>query len=216
MAVSHLLDAMSRARRGHGVSAAREVLWGWVRRVDELDLLVLDEPRVPPRALAASEGHEFRFATEQDLIDIAKIHPEEAGEQDLEFLAHGDRCLMQMDGDVLTGFAWIAGSPLVHLQDGYHFNLPDHMVYNYHAFTAPEYRGFAFQGLRHNKLLEALAPEGKTALFGFVNRLNFSSQKGVAKSGYRKVGRLTFRKMFGRVSQKLVVDDACVSRSRRT
>lgn len=205
-----LLDVLSEARAAtedHGPRAGLLRLWLAGRRVSELDLFALSEPHAPPRALEASEDHTFRFADREDLIEIGREHEDQYLPVDLEYLERGDRCLLQLDGDTLAGFAWIAGSQLVHIADGFHLNLPDHVIYNYHAFTAPEYRGNAFQALRHCKLLELLEPEGKTALFGFVDRLNFASQKGVVKSGYRKVGRVTLRHRSGSVTQTMKVEE---------
>ena len=203
------VEALRRVRqvqRAHGVAAGAQALWTTVRRVDELYLIVLSVPRVSQRVLDEARSHSFRFASPEDLTRIGTSYGDEVGAVDFDFLRRGDRCLLQLEGDQLVGFTWIAGSQLVHIEHGFHLNLPDHLAYNYHGFTAPTYRGKAFQAVRHLRLLELLGSEGKTGLFGFVDRLNFASRRGQAKSGYRQVGKLTFRFHGPRVHQWLSLE----------
>jgi len=157
--------------------------------------------------LEAGKNHTFRFATVEEVSELRSQSDIPLGDNDVVAAATGDRCLLQLDGDTLAGYAWIAGSPLVYIAEGVHFNLPNDTVYNYKAFTPPEYRGHGFQALRHLKLLEVLRGEGKHRLFGYVDRLNFSSLKGVHKSGYRRVGTLTIRRRGGAVRALMKVDE---------
>lgn len=193
-------------RREHGLGAAAKVLRAAVRRQwRSVHLLALSEPRPLPTAVDAANDHLFKFASPDDLRDIQRELPDAIGERDFEYLARGDRCLLQLDGGTLAGFAWVAGARLVHIVDGFHLNLPDDAVYNYHSYTAPAYRGYGFQALRHLKLLQMLEHEGKRRLFGFVDELNFKSLNGVIKSGYKRVGKLEITHRQGKVSVTLQV-----------
>ncbi|ATX76288.1 acyl-CoA N-acyltransferase [Reinekea forsetii] len=113
------------------------------------------------------------------------------------------RCLVQWDGDQLTGYTWVWLKKLAYIADGFYLNLPDDAIYNYKALTLPAYRGFGFQGLRHVKLLELLRPDGIRQLFGFVASENTRSFRGVRKSGYQVVGELLIRKTGQRVQTRL-------------
>ena len=55
-------------------------------------------------------------------------------------------------------------------------------------------RGLGFQPLRHIEMLKKIKALGKQRLFGFVDHLNFSSLRGVMKSGYVVVGEIRFRR----------------------
>ena len=125
---------------------------------------------------------------------------------DLEAFADGCRCLLQLDGERLVGYTWVASSPLIEVMWGLHLNLPEDMVYNYNGFTAPAYRGTSFQGLRHLKVLERMREEGKRRLFGYVDDLNYRSLRGVEKSGYHRVGVLVGVKRGGQTHFALTID----------
>ena len=153
-------------------------------------LVVLSEPRPSPEAAAAATHHIFRFAVLDDLVRLAEARNANIFERDVASLQNGNRCLLQLDGDQLVGYTWISSSALIDLNWGFHVNLPDDMIYNYNGYTAPEYRGTAYQSLRHLKVLEHIRAEGKVRLLGYVDHLNYKSLRGVAKSGYERVGVL--------------------------
>jgi len=169
-------------------------------------IVVLETPRPTPHAEAAAQTHTFRFATATEL----EAWQHEPGgvfkPWDVEALRDGCRCLLQHDGDELVGYTWASTAPLVELRWGLHFNVPDDMIYNYNAWTAPAHRGAAFQALRHKKLLELLAHEGRRRLLGYVDVLNYRSLHGVQKSGYRKVGELSGVRRGGATRLELEVE----------
>ncbi len=200
-------DYLRDVARHHGVRAAlRVALWRALHpRSARLELVALTDPRPLPSAVEAAREHAFRFATEADLLHYGADARANIVASDLEGLRRGDRCLLQLDGERLVGYAWIAGSPLVHVEDGFHINLPDDTVYNFKSYTASEYRGAGFQALRHLQLLQRLEPEGKRRLFGYVNHLNLDSRRGVRKSGYRRVGVLWIVRKRGKVRARLTV-----------
>jgi GNAT superfamily N-acetyltransferase len=176
-------------------------------------LVALSEPRPLPKAIKASETHEFKFATPEELLRIAENPAYVISPEDIEYVSRGvARCLLQMDGEHLAGYAWIWNSRLAYLEDieggvhvdGVHVNLPDDTIYNYKAYTNPDYRGYGYQALRHLQLLKMTEAEGVKRLFGYVDHFNSSSLKGVRKSGYVPVGELRVRHRGGRA--KMILD----------
>jgi hypothetical protein len=161
--------------------------------------MVLSEPRPTPQALAAASQHSFRLATLSDLERLKKDGNSNVFERDIEAFKSGSVCLLQLDGENLVGYTWVADSRLIDVGWGFHLNLPDDMVYNYNGYTAPAYRGTAFQALRHQKVLEHFRTMGKQRLLGYVDHLNFKSIRGGAKSGYQRVGVLRGSRRNGKI-----------------
>ncbi len=189
---------------------------GWRGVLDSVDrrlrpysrriyLFALSTPRPNPDAVGAAATHDMRFATPDELCAIRSRPDTTLSDNDLLAARKGDRCLLQLDGSTLVGYAWIAGSSLVYIADGFYIRLPDDTIYNYKAWTNPQYRGFGFQALRHLRLLEATAAEGVRRLFGYVDAVNFNSLHGVAKSGYERVGDLRITRRGGRARVRLDV-----------
>lgn len=174
-------------------------------------LVVLDTPRPAPNAAEAAKEHTFRFATLEDLERFRKDPAAHLYERDIESFRNGCRCLLQLNGEELVGYTWISSSPLIDLEWGLHFNMPDDMVYNYNGFTVPKHRGTAYQGLRHLKVLEHTRGEGKFRLLGYVDHTNYKSLQGVQKSGYRRVGVVRGVSRKGTVQFNLSVDRDCWS-----
>lgn len=203
------LQSVTEAYHDHGLLEATRLLWSGLRLAGtvRLFLFALSQPRPLPEAKEAARGHRFAFATERQLQQLCEQPGSGIEGMDVARVARGTaRCLTQWDGERLVGYAWVWNSPIAFIEEGVHLNLPDDAIYNYKSYTAPEYRGFAFQALRHQVLLDRLAPEGKRRLFGFVHHLNSNSLRGVRKSGYQKVGELRITKRGERVHVSLVTD----------
>jgi hypothetical protein len=176
-----------------------------------LFLVVLTEPRPTAAAQQAAKNHTLRFATLEDLERLQADPTSNFSPWDVDAHREGCRCLLQLDGEKLVGHTWVSTAPLIELRWGLHFNMPDDMVYNYHGYTAPQYRGTAFQALRHLKLLELMKSQGKRRLLGYVDDLNYRSLRGVEKSGYRRVGTLSGLKRGGQTHLSLSIDDGAWS-----
>ncbi|MFT3907344.1 MAG: hypothetical protein QM718_13675 [Steroidobacteraceae bacterium] len=174
-----------------------------------LFLVVLDTPRPATGAAQAAKDHTFRFATLEDLERLQKDPEARLHERDIRSFRNGSRCLLQLDGADLVGYTWISSSPLIDLHWGLHFNMPDDMIYNFNGYTVPKYRGIAYQGLRHLKVLEYTRGEGKHRLLGYVDHTNYKSLHGVKKSGYRHVGVVRGTSRKGRMHFSIAVDERC-------
>ncbi|MCG7199484.1 hypothetical protein MD273_07085 [Marinobacter pelagius] len=208
MKLAKRLSFLVEVYRLHGFAEMCSVAWsGFLHKgTKRLILVALSRPRPIPKALEASEGHDFHFATPEELRSLMKQPSFEIAPVDIERVEKDvARCLVQMDGDKLTGYAWVWVSKVAYIDDGVYLNLPRDAIYNYKAYTDPEYRGLGFQGLRHLHLLRLLEGEGIKRLFGFVDHLNTKSLHGVRKSGYEKVGELKIRHKDGEVSSHLVM-----------
>ena len=176
----------------------------WHHGTNRLVLLALTKPTYVQRSSAAERFYDFHFASIEELMAMKNNPDYEIAQLDVERVRNGTaRCLLQLDGDQLTGYTWVWLNKLAYIADGFYLNLPDDAIYNYKALTLPVYRGFGFQGLRHVKLLELLAADGIRRLFGFVASENTRSFRGVRKSGYQVVGELLIRKNGRRVQTRL-------------
>jgi hypothetical protein len=169
-----------------------------------LVLVALTKPNCIERTSAASKFYDFHFASVVELEALKKYPDYEIDQLDVDRVRNGiSRCLVQFDGNQLTGYTWVWLKKLAYIADGFYLNLPDDAIYNYKALTVPAYRGYGFQGLRHLKLLELLRPEGITRLFGFVDSYNTQSFRGVKKSGFEPVGELVITKRGATVHTQL-------------
>jgi RimJ/RimL family protein N-acetyltransferase len=202
---------------GLAIYLSRLIFWrGYDDNIRRIFLFVLETPRPSAKSIKAAERHTFRFATIDDLERYKEDPVWDISDSNIQTLKNGDRCLLQLDGDNLVGYAWLAASSLVEIMWGFHFNMNDDIVYNYKGFTAPAYRGMGFQPLRHIKLLEHVKETGQRRLFGFVDHMNLNSLKGLKKSGYKRVGILCAKRTNDNIRFHLKVTENTWSKIRRT
>jgi hypothetical protein len=221
--VKHL--AVIEAYRKHGLREALRIARDAVRYAGQSRkiLVVLSEPRPIPRAFDAASTHTFKFASAPELEELRRTPAFQISAQDVQRVSDGiARCLLQLDGDTLAGYAWIWNSRLAYVEDdrvaddGVHINLPDDTIYNFKADTNPDYRGFGFQALRHLQLLKLTEDEGVRRLFGYVDQRNTDSLKGVRKSGYVPVGEVRIRHRKGRAMMVMDVEESFWTSTLRT
>src|SRR5690606_18344614 len=196
MAVKERLELLKEIYSQFGFLVALDIFFKGLRYkgCNRMILYALSKPKPQERAIENSKTHTFKFATVEDLAVLSVVEKYNIGEIDMERVRNGTaKCLLQLDGNKLAGYAWIWTHRLAFIAQGYHLNLPNDTIYNYKGYTDPDYRGDGFQALRHVKLLELLRGEGVSRLFGFVDHFNVRSLKGVKKSGYKKVGELVIR-----------------------
>jgi hypothetical protein len=155
-----------------------------------LHIIVLDRDRLKPAVPVPGMRFSTRRAVQEDL-DAMRRDPEWAiSEQFLRHFADGDICLLSYVNDELAGYTWAHDLGRPELMPGLSISVPSEYVYNYGALTLPNFRGSGLQAFRHRLLLETLEWGGKKGLLGFVVYTNFASQRGQAKSGFRKIGAL--------------------------
>lgn len=137
-------------------------------------------------------SHTYRFAALDDYNTVLSEPKWEIRDRDFLAFQKGDLCLLQFVDDNLVGYSWLAPELLTELTHGFHFNLPDSMIYNYKEFTISEYRGQGLQKYRHWKLCEYAKEIGKNYLLTSVNQLNLKSLRAVKKSGYKRIGTFIY------------------------
>jgi RimJ/RimL family protein N-acetyltransferase len=217
MSINNKLTKVRSILKRHGlkefiVCLLRIIFWqGFGHNSCRIFLFELSTPQHIP-----DNGHTFRFASIDDIRTYHSDPDWNIRDRDVLAFERGDRCLLQFDGDILVGFAWIAASHLVEIMWGFHFNMPNDTVYNYHSFTAPAYRGKGFQALRHLKLLEHIKATGQHRLFGYVDQTNLNSLKGIRKSGYKRIGVLRCVKKHKKVKFCLKVSKDLWSNEKRS
>lgn len=221
MAVKKRLDLLKELYHQFGFFVTLDIFFKGIRYMgcNRMILFALTQPKPQKKAIESSRTHTFKFATEEDLKGLSVVEKYNIGEIDVERVRNGTaKCLLQLDGDKLAGYAWIWTHRLAYIAQGYHLNLPNDTIYNYKGYTDPDYRGDGFQALRHVKLLELLKDEGVSRLFGFVDHFNVRSLNGVKKSGYKKVGELVIRhnRKNKQVNMKLVLDENFWAQEART
>jgi hypothetical protein len=219
MAIKQKLSFLADTYRDHGFAEMLRAGWDGLRYPGQSRkvLFALYEPRSLPDAVEAAKHHTFKFATAEELLALSRTPAYAIAQLDAERVAKGTaRCMLQLDGEKLVGYAWIWSHRLAFIEDGVHLNLPDDTIYNYKGYTNPDYRGYGFQALRHLNLLKLTHAEGVRRLFGFVDRFNSKSLKGVRKSGYLKVGELRIKHAGGKVRMILDVDEHFWSSAPRT
>jgi hypothetical protein len=164
-------------------------------RFDVLIVVVLDReqvtcPETPDESQLRFEV--WRAAEFPRLLD--QIDPEIGGRYQLSTFADDalpdDVLLVVRVDSEIAGFtfAHLGGYPT--LAPGVCLRAPEGYVYNYSAFTHPEYRGRKHQGRRHYELLNRPECGNCKGLIGYVYYTNLESRRGLPKSGYRPIGHL--------------------------
>ncbi len=172
-------------RRAGPGAAARLLVQKLRGRSDRLILFAV-EPQGEIPTVALPPSHSMGFASLEEVAAGCAAGRWSPGR--LSAARSGDRCLLQRCGDRVVGETWVAGSNLVSLCRGVHLRLPDDVAYVYRTQTDPEFRGHDYQTARSLELRRRLFQEGKRRFFCYVRCSNFSSLRGVRKSGYRRVG----------------------------
>lgn len=137
-----------------------------------------------------------RLATEADLTRMVAEGTWDLNDDLIEGFRQGDSCLLSFvrdkaGGEKLAGYTWVhsAGRPLI--VKGLRLSIPSDYIYNFAGYTAPAFRGFGLQPYRHHELLNRPEWRDRKGMIGYVECMNWSSQKGQAKSGYQRLGSLT-------------------------
>jgi hypothetical protein len=155
---------------------------------DSLHVIVLDRENLRP--LDPSNAHRLstKIATLEDLKKMEEQGCWEIEQKKLEFFNQGDTCLLSYVDNKLAGYTWAHTKGCPELVPGLILSMPREYLYNFAAFTLPEYRGYNLQSFRHHELLNHHLWKDKKGLLGFVRHTNYSSKKGQDKSGYTRIG----------------------------
>lgn len=189
----HALKCVLETRRRFGLQAALlEALERMVNTVMFVQCLHVIALRRD--AVAATAQRPVNLRTQlADEPTLQAMHDEGGWEiDDVKLAQHraGDACVLSLVDGEPAGCTWVhtRGQPTLRL--GLTLQLPTGALYNYAGFTRPAFRGHGLQAWRHRALLDEPAWAGHDTVWGYVRATNFASQRGQARSGYRRVGSL--------------------------
>lgn len=189
----HALKCVLETRRRFGLRAAMldalERLLNTVIFVQCLHVIALRR-----EAIAATDQRPANLTTRlADASTLRAMHEEGGWEVDAVKLAQhrdGDACVLSLIDGVPAGCTWVHAQGRPTLRPGLTLQLPPGALYNYAGFTRPAFRGHGLQAWRHRALLDEPAWAGHDTVWGYVRATNFASQRGQARSGYRREGSL--------------------------
>jgi len=188
------VQALNELRSRFGAAkAVKHALFRLINKflyVDCLHIIVLNRENLKP--LNPSDAHRLstKIATWEDLKEMEGQGRWEIEREKLEFFNQGDTCLLSYVDNKLAGYTWAHANGCPELVPGLILSMPLEYLYNYAAFTLPEYRGYNLQSFRHHELLNHHQWKDRKGMLGFVLHTNYSSKKGQDKSGYTRIGSI--------------------------
>lgn len=158
--------------------------------IDCLHIITLDRENLKPLNPAKTARLSTKIATLEDLIEMEKQGCWKIPQRKIERFKQGDTCLLSYVDNNLAGYTWAHTMGCPELVPGLILSMPQKYLYNYDAFTHPDYRGCGLQSFRHHSLLNHPRWQDKRGLVGFVIPTNYSSKIGQSKSGYQVAGKI--------------------------
>jgi len=155
-----------------------------------LQVIVLERRNLKP-ADGEDPRLNARIASAEDLARMRAEGCWQLSDDKLGAFARGDACVLSYVGEALAGYTCVHERGQPTLIPGLTITVPEGYLYNYGAYTHPEFRGVALQSFRHRAVLSQERWSDKAGMVGYVRDTNFSSQRGQSKSGYQKVGTIT-------------------------
>ena len=147
--------------------------------------------------LDPSDGYQYRFLTERELVAHSKVEENELGPAFLQqALGKGDRCFAVLDGGEMASDGWYSTQP-TEMGSGLLWCFDPSRVYMYKGFTKPAYRGKRLHAFGMAGALKASVEEGARGLVSNVETNNFRSLKSVYRMGYRNIGKITVTRPAG-------------------
>src|SRR5262245_12597472 len=145
---------------------------------DCLHIIALDRANLRPLDPAATATLSAKPATWAELEEMKKQGCWGMTEEKLAYFEQGDTCLLSYVGDEMAGYTWTCGTGRASLVTGLTVSVPDEYLYNFGAFTHPDFRGYGLQSFRHHALLNDPRWKDRKGLLGFVVHTNVRSKRG--------------------------------------
>lgn len=155
-----------------------------------LHIIVLNRQNLRPLHPNNAYTLTTKIATWEDLKEMEREGYWEIERRKLDFFNQGDTCLLSYVDNKLAGYTWAHANGRPELVPGLVLSVPREYLYNFAAFTLPEYRGYNLQSFRHHELLNHHQWKDRKGMLGFVLHTNYSSKKGQDKSGYTRIGSI--------------------------
>jgi hypothetical protein len=187
----HALNDL-RSRFG-SVKAFKHAVFRLINRFlyfDCLHIIVLNRENLRPLNHGNTHKLSTKFATLEDLKEMERQGCWEIQQRKIDFFNQGDTCLLSYVDNKLAGYTWAHTNGCPEIVPGLRLSVPNQYLYNFAAFTLPEFRGYGLQSFRHHELLNHPQWKNKKGLLGFVIHTNYSSRKGQDKSGYTRIGNV--------------------------
>ena len=157
---------------------------------DCLHIIVLDRDNLKSLDPAKTHRLSTKIATLEDLKEMEKQGCWHIHQRKIEFFNQGDTCLLSYVDNKLAGYTWAHTNGCPEFVAGLRLSVPHEYLYNFAAFTLPDYRGYGLQSFRHHELLNHHRWRNRKGLLGFVIHTNRSSKRGQDKSGYKRIGNI--------------------------
>jgi hypothetical protein len=114
-------------------------------------------------------------------------------------LAGGEICMASFDGARLIGYDWYSGGPIDLPDSPLRLRFPSDLVYSYHSFVLPAYRGRSIGPARWRFSHDELLRRGWAGSIYFVELHNASALAATHKMPTVKpVGTFAYFRLFGR------------------
>lgn len=155
-----------------------------------LDIIQLTRDRLEPLELTKRARLTSRVATERELLSMRAEAKWKIDDELVEDFRAGDRCIVSYVDDKPAGYTWVHTRGRPRVFPGLRITIPPAYLYNFAGFTLPEFRGYGLQAYRHHAVLNQPEWRERKGMIGFVQAINWSSQRGQSKSGYRTMGSI--------------------------
>jgi RimJ/RimL family protein N-acetyltransferase len=153
---------------------------------------VLDEP---PEPAASSRPLEFRFLSEADVDEYARLRPDRAPVEAAARLHRGDRCYGAWYGPRIVAARWITEGETEIEYLARRVVFAERTVYRYDAYTSPDYRGRGIIGAVGTRLIREIWAEGTRRVIGTSLPENLPSRRMLEKEGLRPLAKIGYVKL---------------------
>lgn len=151
-------------------------------------IIMLERACLKPLDVAQTQKFHSQLATLEDVERMRDDPRWDIGDTKIGYFKSGDSCVVSCIDGQPAGYSWAHSDGRPELIPGLVLSVPRDCLYNFASLTLPEFRGSGLQSYRHHSLLIQARWHDRRALLGYVRATNFASQRGQAKSGYKRVG----------------------------